>query len=200
MCWLAYPEAASMRPCFWTGTSISYITPRMTQKRWNESQLVAICTNYTSSYNPHRYQKASSVHFKQRRDTEHRNRWHRPTRIHPKATNEQHRRASLGQSMQKHLVGYNAKPKIAADLPRYEARQPLTSIGRQRQAAMHPPRRSRTQSAFAGCRPTGQRLIPPVEHLPSIICRLHGVKLHKQASEGSRDDMIRPDQKSPTQC
>lgn len=67
---------------------------------------------------------------------------HRPTRIHPKATSEQYRRASLDQSMQKHLVGYHAKPKLAANLPRYEAKQPLTSIGRQGQAAMHPQKES----------------------------------------------------------
>lgn len=40
--------------------------------------------------------------------------------------------------MQKHLVGCHAKPKLAAGLPRYEVKQPLTSTGRQRQAAMHP--------------------------------------------------------------
>lgn len=117
---------------------------------------------------------------------------HRPTRTYPKATSEQYRRASLDQSMQKHLVGYDAKPKLAAGLPRYEATQPLASIGIHRQTEDRQqciPRRSRTQSAFAGCRPTRQaRLMPPVEHLPSIIwCAM---LIHPHASVPGRNSPV----------
>lgn len=142
-----------MRPYFWTDRLISYITPRMTQGRWNTSQLVGICTNHTSSY---------SLHGIKRR--------HLCT-----SCKSEIRCASIDaiRSIGTGPHGYTPRQQASNivetrwinrcrntswgtkcssnQLARYEAEQPFTCIGRQ--AAMHPQKES---DAVGICGAAGQ--------------------------------------------